>query len=345
MTCRCGETPLSTAPRISSPEIRPTSSRTTLRDRWVTLITRLGIRRSHQSVEPGLYALGRPDANTPVFVTANYSPSFRSVRSALKGRDAYLLVLDTRGINVWCAAGGHLFGTDELVRRIESVGLPDIVRHRILVLPQLGAPGVAAHEVKDRTGFTVRWGPVLASDLPRFLETGKATEEMRRVRFPLRSRLAAVPAEAVNTLILSALLGIPLFLAGGTLAGLAGVVAVLSGTLLFPVLLPWLPTHNFATKGFLLGLLAALPFAVWSVSGGPGIPLWQKTGWAVACLFMMPPVTAFLALNYTGSTTSTSWSGVKREIHTYVPLMAWLFLPGALLAAVLGIFRALGGWA
>jgi len=92
-------------------------------------------------------------------------------------------VLDTHGINVWCAAGRGLFGTDEVVRQVEAVGLSARVSHRKLVLPQLAAPGVAAHEVKRRTGFRVIYGPVRAADIPTFLAARMtATPEMRQVR-------------------------------------------------------------------------------------------------------------------------------------------------------------------
>ena len=94
-------------------------------------------------MEPGLYALGAPAPDSPVFVSANYTLSFDALRSALRGIDGYLLVLDTKGINVWCAAGKGTFGTDELVARIEATRLAEVVRHRRLILPQLGAPGVA----------------------------------------------------------------------------------------------------------------------------------------------------------------------------------------------------------
>src|SRR3990170_3965571 len=100
---------------------------------------------------PGLYGLGNPTPDSPAFITANYTLSFDALRSALAGRDGYILVLDTEGINVWCAAGKGTFGTDELVGRVESTGLGVVVRHRRLILPQLGAPGVAAHEVARRS--------------------------------------------------------------------------------------------------------------------------------------------------------------------------------------------------
>ena len=59
----------------------------------------------HYSVEPGLYALGQPDDSSPVLVTANYKMSFDWLQQALPNRNAWIPVGDTKGINVWCAAG------------------------------------------------------------------------------------------------------------------------------------------------------------------------------------------------------------------------------------------------
>jgi len=173
---------------LKRPAIQPTTSVVTLADRWDHLLARWGVRRSGHRIEPGLYALGHPTSASPVFVTANYTLSFDALRSALAGIDGYILVLDTQGINVWCAAGKGTFGTDELVRRIEATALGDVVSHRVLILPQLGAAGVAAHEVKRRSGFKVEYGPVGAADLPEYLKTRRATPEMRQVRFTLRDR-------------------------------------------------------------------------------------------------------------------------------------------------------------
>jgi hypothetical protein len=166
-------------------EIRKTSSTITWANRWDHWLARWRFKRTGHRVEPGLYALGGPAKDSPVFVSANYTLSFDDLRCALIGQSAYILVLDTKGINVWCAAGKGTFGTDELVQRIQTTRLADVVKHRVLILPQLGAPGVAAHEVQQRAGFKVEYGPVRAADLPAYLQTHKATAEMRRVRFGL----------------------------------------------------------------------------------------------------------------------------------------------------------------
>jgi hypothetical protein len=322
--------------------IKEATSEVTFEDRWINLMAHLGINRNSYRVDPGLYSLGTPNQDSPVFVTANYSPSFRALRTALKGIDSHILVLDTKGVNVWCAAGKGTFGTDELVLRIEEASLGEVVKHRRVILPQLGAPGVAAHEVKKRTRFKVIYGPVLAADLPAFLAAGEATPEMRKIGFPLKQRLEIIPVEIINTLILTLILSLPLFFAGGIITVIAILVAVSAGNILFPPLLPWLPTRNFSTKGFALGALVALPFALMAASGQHGEALWQRAGWTLAYLLFIPPVTAFLSLNYTGSSTFTSWSGVKREIFAYVPVMAWMFAPAVLLMVALAVARAIG---
>jgi len=121
---------------------------------------RWGVHRMHYRIEPGLYGIGHPNENSCVFVTANYKMSFDRLRKELNGVDAWILVLDTKGINVWCAAGKGTFDTEELIRRISDVGLAKIVNHKTLILPQLGAVGVAAHKVLKATGFHVKYGPV-----------------------------------------------------------------------------------------------------------------------------------------------------------------------------------------
>ena len=99
------------------------SSELEWRDRWGTIKARWGVGRMDYSIDPGLYALGNPDRESSVLVTANYKMSFDELRCALPGRDFWILVLDTKGINVWCAAGKGTFGTKELVMRIEASGL------------------------------------------------------------------------------------------------------------------------------------------------------------------------------------------------------------------------------
>jgi len=323
--------------------LQSTTSTITLANRWDHFLARWGVNRSGHRVEPGLYALGNPTPDSLVFVTANYTLSFDALRSALAGIDGYIMVLDTQGINVWCAAGKGTFGTDELVHRIEATALYDVVSHRVLILPQLGAPGVAAHEVKKRSGFLVKYGPVRAADLPEYLQTHRATPEMRQVRFTLRDRLIMIPVELVHVLLPLLIAAAVVFFISGPVASAAVAAATLAGVVLFPILLPWLPTRDFSTKGFILGSVVALPFALATFLRNPDAAWWLRAGGALTFLLPLPPVTAYLTLNFTGSTTFTSRTGVRREIFTYTPMMAWMFGIGIVLTIVLFLIRALGG--
>jgi hypothetical protein len=322
-------------------EIRDTTWTLTRTDHLDHLLARLGWKRLDHRVDPGLYQLGNPTPDSPVFASANYTLSFDALRSALTGTDAWILVLDTQGINVWCAAGKGTFGTAELVRSITASGLSDIVRHRKIIVPQLGAPGISWPEVLRTSQFLVVYGPVRAKDLPEYLKTHQATPEMRRVEFSLKDRLVLTPVELSHVALPMILAAAVLWFLAGSMAALAAVSAVLAGTVLFPALLPVIPTHDFSTRGLILGALVAIPFAFF-FSTNPSLPAWADAVGAMAALLLIPAVVAYLALNFTGCTTFTSRSGVKREIFRYMPALVVLAGTGAILGIILGVSRLIG---
>jgi hypothetical protein len=322
-------------------EIRTTDSTITFANRLDHFLARWGWKREGHRVDPGLYRLVDPDPDSPVFASANYTLSFDALRSALTGIDAWILVLDTKGINVWCAAGKGTFGTEELIRRIGCSGLPGVVRHRKIIVPQLGAPGISWPEVMRRSKFLVEYGPVRAKDLPEYLRTHTATPAMRRVEFPLEDRLVLTPVEFVHTALPMFIVAAILWLLAGPVAALAAVSAVLAGTVLFPALLPYIPTQDFSTKGLILGLIIAIPFAL-SFCTNPALPGWANAAGAAAALLIMPAVVAYFSLNFTGCTTFTSRTGVKKEIFRYVPAMALMTGTGVVIGIALGISRLTG---
>ena len=320
----------------TQPEISMTTHLLTRANHWDHFLARVGYKRSQHCVEPGLYGIGNPTPDSLVFVTANYSLSFDALRTNLAGIDAYILVLDTMGINVWCAAGKKTFGTDEIVMRVNATQIKKVVNRHVLILPQLGAPGVSAHDVKKRTGFKVEYGPVRAADLPEYLKTHQATPAMRQVNFTLRDRLVLVSVDLVRLFppfLLAAL--IFYFFFGGLVPALAVLAALVSGGVLFPILLPWLPSHNFSSKGFFLGFLTALPFAVSVFIQHHEWSWYLQVGQALSYLLTMPAVVAYIALNFTGATTFTSKTGVRREMFAYLPAMAWTFGSGIVLTILL----------
>ncbi len=290
-------------------------------------------------IKDGLYAIGNPDKSSPVLVTANYKMSLDYLRRELVNISAWILILDTKGINVWCAAGKGTFGTEELIKQIKNTKMEDIIEHKELILPQLGAVGVEAHKVKKATGFRVIYGPVRARDLPAFLKNNKkADPEMRQVRFPFYDRLVLLPVEFVlgarpMTLILALF-----FIASGlspegfssklaTSEGLPIVILIflsyISGAVITPLLLPFIPGRAFAFKGLLTGILMALL--------GTQIFSQLSTLETASSFLVLSAVSSYLAMNFTGTTTFTSLSGVLKEMKIAIPLQIGALLLGSIL--------------
>ena len=319
------DSPVGKVPRVSTA--------LTMADHLGNARVRWGYGRMDYGVPPGLYALGAPDSTSEVIVTANYKLTFDVVRKALAGQNLWMVVLDTMAVNVWCAAGKGTFGTDELVHRLESVGLNRLVEHRRIILPQLGAPGVAAHKVKELSGFKVVYGPVRIQDLPMFIKAGrKATDQMRRKRFPLSERAVLIPIELVSALKNGAILMAAFFFASGLggpgdywsnvwSSGLLAAVSIFSGlvggAILTPLLLPWLPGRAFSVKSIpvAVGLVAITLVAL-----GGDMSRWSSLFEAGAWLLMAPALAAYLALNFTGASTYTSLSGVEKEMRFGMPI-------------------------
>jgi acetyl-CoA decarbonylase/synthase complex subunit gamma len=309
------------------------SWRLTHGDQWGAFKVRWDIHRMDYKVDPGLYALGHPNDNSPVLVTANYKLSFDRLREAMPERNVWILALDTDGINVWCAAGKGTFGTEELVRRVESSGLARIVSHRELILPQLSAPGVAAHLVKKLSGFKVIYGPIRSKDLPAFLDNGlKATPEMRMKTFNTRERAVLIPVELVEVIKPALLAMAGLFLLGahvgpgsfwasafthGLFAVFCLLAALLAGAVLTPLLLPWLPGRAFSLKGLTMGLVTVV---ILSLFRWDALAAWHGRFEMMGWVFLVPAIAAYLAMNFTGASTYTSLSGVKKEMRWAVPM-------------------------
>jgi len=329
---------------VKAPDIPTVSTRLGMADRFGRWRVRWAIGRSRYRVPPGLYKVGAPEPSSPVLVSANYKLSFDALRSELQGIDAWILVLDTMGVNVWCAAGKGTFGTDELVRQVEVTGLAEVVSHRKLVVPQLGAPGIAAHEVKRICGFKVVYGPVRASDIPAFIESGmRATDEMRRVTFTLGERVEMVGVEVVGALKwIVPIVVIMVLLAGGgsvldrvnagLLTALPILAGLLAGVVLVPALLPWIPGRAFSLKGAIVGAVsvgAALALTPGAHSASVSVQLFL-VGTAVA---------SFFAMQFTGATTFTSPSGVGWEMRRALPLQ----IGAVVIAGGIAVVRLFGG--
>jgi hypothetical protein len=351
-------------------EIPIVSTKLSINDIIGAIKVRWSIGRNNFKVSPGIYAVGAPDETSDVFVTANYKLSFDHLRKNLDGLNCWILVLNTRGINVWCAAGKGTFSTKELVHRIQVKHLAQLINHRRLILPQLGAVGVSAHiverytrtekepttpnngiaikidfdklQVAQNKGFSVKYGPIKASDIKDFIKAGyKATNEMRKVNFGIGERLTLIPVDFIygakyllsGIVIMILLSGINKsgfalnqIFANGFKASLNILFAYIAGIVITPIFLPYLPGRPFALKGFLAGLIV---FAVLTIFSKTGNSIPEILSW----FLIISGLASFVAMNFTGSSTFTSLSGVKKEMKVAIPIQV-LFSVGGLLLFV-----------
>ena len=333
------QTPVGPIPQVAT---QPSA-----RDRLGTILTRSGPIRNSYKVTPGLYAVGRPGPESPILVTSNYQLSFDSLRFQLDTIDAWLLVADTRGVNVWCAAGKGTFSTEEIIYSVQQSRLEKLVSHRTLILPQLGATGVAAYQVTKACGFKAQFGPIRTSDLPQFLKNEQQTDEaMRSVTFTLRERVVLIPVELyllLKPLSIAVLAGLLLSGIGPAIfspaaawtRGFYFIIATLMGigcgAIIVPLILPWLPGRQFWIKGLFPGLGGGL--ACWGLFVSPEQ---ATTLEGLAILLWTTAPSSYLAMNFTGSTPFTSPTGVEHEMRrgmsfqasaVVVSLLLWLTSP------------------
>jgi len=257
-----------TAPRaISAPEVPRLRHRVTLwtllKDLYCLLWRNIP---PYPKVRTGLYRIGEPDCSSPVLVTGNYDLTVRRVVRELDGQvDAWLLVANSKGINVWCGAGGGHFTAENIIAAIKTSGLADVVDHRRLTLPQLCANGVKGKRIEQETGWRVRWGPCYARDIPAYLERGqRKTDAMRWVRFPLPARLEMA---VVMWQFWAVLLAVILIIVRRPLV-IPALLSSLAMFLFIGITWPWWPTRDGLLQGVGLALLSIALLAGWSITVG-----------------------------------------------------------------------------
>ncbi len=255
----------------------------------------------------GIVRIGKPDRRSPVLVTGNFTLTVRRLREVLRGHNAWLLVANSKGINVWCAAGGGYLTHHDIISVIRTSGIADLVSHREVILPQLCATGVERRRITEATGFATRWGPARLEDLPDFLGRGARVHKRERfMRFPAWERIEmaamwGVPMLAVALPILWLSFGLLTMAAAG--AAMAILVCGVFG------LLPWLQiegSRRFLTFA-IFAAAAALTGSALLVALGGAAPA-HLAAVAGASLLAM----AVLSVDLAGT---TPWYGSYINTH------------------------------
>jgi hypothetical protein len=199
-----------------------------------------------------------------------------------------------------------------------------------VIVPQLGATGVTAGKVKKESGFKVVYGPVRAKDIPAFVKNNrKADKKMRMVSFTLIERLILTPVELKMVLKPTLIASVVLILLSGFGPGifsfssafergmvsvLALLVGIISGAVITPTLLPYIPFKEFAAKGILCGVVFAALLFLSISSSIHGLEAF------ISLFLFIVAISSYLSMNFTGATPFTSPSGVEREMKRFIPV-------------------------
>jgi len=119
-------------------------------------------------VEPKLYDVGEPTADSPVYCTTNFSLTYFIVQgeveaSRIPGR---ILSVDTGGVSVLTAYADNKFTAETIAAAMKKADLDNLVSHRKIVIP--GYVAVLKGALEEESGWEVIVGPREASGIPKF---------------------------------------------------------------------------------------------------------------------------------------------------------------------------------
>ncbi|MFX0104876.1 MAG: methyltransferase domain-containing protein [Candidatus Hodarchaeota archaeon] len=305
----------------------------------------------HVPIEPGIYQSGNPDENSPIIVTANYVYTYIKLMRAIKGIDAWVLCVDSKGINVWCAARGNNFGNKQLIEAVDATGITKITKKKTLILPQLSAGGITAPLIKSEAPdfpYNILYGPVWAKYLPQFLKERPAhkPDSMKLARFTGSHRLRAWITHTTflfRKIFLFPSIGLFLLL---ILVGLFGALSAIKLWILGEFLL-WIVitnaliailfpitnfTRKFITKGFVFGVI--------NISLFSGISLFLQYSlpsiFLSLCLYFW--LAFFSTMSFSGYTMATSPREIQDEYPIFSKINMTLLIIGLITKAIAFIF-------
>ena len=126
-------------------------------------------------VQPGLYEINDPEADSAVMVTTNFSITYFSVANEVDGSGipGWLLVADAEGMSVLTAWAAGKFDAERIAKAVKTTGIGDKISHRKLVIP--GHVSVLLGELEEELpDWEILVGPREAVDLAGYLKVWSA---------------------------------------------------------------------------------------------------------------------------------------------------------------------------
>lgn len=264
------------------------------------------------AIKPGLYHIGEPDDHAPLLVTGNYYLTIFLLARRLRNHSIRLLIIDTKGINVWCSAGKGQFSAQEIVKKASACGLLPGGRRVKVILPKLSLSGVNLSELR-KNGMIPIIGPVYAKDASVFLGGGKLKHRIDEVvHFGLQSRAFTALPTAVQFFFY--FLGAYVILLGTISPVLIWIATGLA--FCYPMLFPWLPGKLFAVKGLSLALFASI--LTFFIHG-------RFEELLLLSIFIFA-TSVFIALSYTGNSAVSNYTRVRKETACFLPVVVVLYV-------------------
>lgn len=306
----------------------------------------------HVPIEPGIYQSGNPDKKSPIIVTANYDFTYIKVMRDLKGVDAWVLCLDSNGINVWCAARGPNFGNSQLLEAVKATNLQHYTEKRTLILPQLSAGGISVPNLpknSEEFPFKVLFGPVWSKQLPEFMEKRPARkpDSMKLAKFTLFHRIRAFTTHTTflfRKIFLIPFLGLIIaLLCLSIIPGLNFInrirwiaelcLVIISTNFLITLLFPLSNfTRKFISKGVFFGAINVMLLIGfnWFHHGSIMYIIWN-----LAFYFW---IAFFSTMSLSGYSMATSPSEIQTEYPIFTKINSTLLITSAVLLAIGMIF-------
>ncbi len=122
-------------------------------------------------VQPGIYEINSPNAESPVLVTTNFSITYFSVANEVEGSGlpAWLVVTDAEGMSVLTAWAAGKFDAERIAKAVKGFDVASKVNKKRIVLP--GHVAVLSGELEEElAGWEIRVGPREAVDIPAFMK-------------------------------------------------------------------------------------------------------------------------------------------------------------------------------
>jgi len=139
------------------------------------LVERLNIYTDPQrplATTQGIYEIGKPDQNSPVLVTTNFSLTYFLVSGYIETSKipAWLLVQDTEGLSVMTAWAAGKFSADLIAPFVKKSGIEDKINHHKLIIPGYSASESGGLE-EELAGWEILVGPREGAHIPGYLKT------------------------------------------------------------------------------------------------------------------------------------------------------------------------------